>query len=497
MLYIKYKKKVRVIANQIKESNKLITTNRTGRNYRDLGFKNKQDKISTKNLNQILSCTDTYIDCESSVTTGILNRYTVPKKRMVPSLPEGSKFTIGGCLGGLALGSNGYINGFFNHNVIDFDIVLGNGDILENVSVNKNSDLFYGVGGTYGTMGIITRVKLKLIPCQEYVKIEYLHYSSFNNFYSNFKERINNKKDDLIEAFVNKKDDFTIVIANFVDSIDNRKLLDIHNPNHNFYKKRKICLYKQIAEKKKYNFLKTIDYLSRWQANSFFGLYMFTPYSLQDYLYIGIELFLAKKSILKNNNNPCNDLYSGANELVGNYERDEHVLVSDIGVPLSKLKDSLDLVDKMAKTYPLWICPIKDNYHPDKIFCTRNTNLCTDDIILDLGIYGIKNTNIPSKEINMAFEKFSFANGLFKGFFSTSHFTYEDFWNRFDKEQYEKLRKKYHADIKFMDIYDKITYRSTNKKTKKKGLRSKLFTFFGKKYLKSIKKNNLIKNNNI
>ena len=44
----------------------------------------------------------------------------------------------------------------------------------------------------------------------------------------------------------------------------------------------------------------------------------------------------------------------------------------------------------------------------------------------------------------------------------------------------------YKADDKFMDIYDKINYRN---KIKKDDLRSKLFTFFGKKYLKQINNN--------
>ena len=77
---------------------------------------------------------------------------------MVPSLPEGDNFTVGGCLGGLALGSNSYIHGFFNNNVIDFDVILGNGDLITNVWKYKHSVLYYGIGGTYGSLAIITRV---------------------------------------------------------------------------------------------------------------------------------------------------------------------------------------------------------------------------------------------------------------------------------------------------------------------------------------------------
>ena len=171
MSYEKYNEKVKKISNSIKLNDNLLTTNRKGHNYRDLKFKKKQTRIDTGNLTNILSIEKDCIDCESAVTIGKVNRATIPRKRIIPSLPEGDNFTVGGCLAGLGLGSSSYIHGFFNDNVIDFDIILGNGEFIKNVSQTNNSDLYYGIGGTYGTMGIITRVKTKLIPCEKYVKI--------------------------------------------------------------------------------------------------------------------------------------------------------------------------------------------------------------------------------------------------------------------------------------------------------------------------------------
>ena len=139
MVYNNYNNKVDEICNIIKENKKLITTGRKGDNHRDLQFKVNQKKIDTSQFDSILAIKNDYIDCESSVSVGQINRKTIPKKKMVPSLPEGDNFTVGGCLGGLALGSNSYIHGFFNNNVIDFDIVLGNGDIVRNV---KSGSIF-------------------------------------------------------------------------------------------------------------------------------------------------------------------------------------------------------------------------------------------------------------------------------------------------------------------------------------------------------------------
>ena len=488
MGYEEYDEKVKKISNSIKLNKKLITTNRKGHNYRDLKFKKKQNRIDTGNLTKILSIKENYIDCESAVTIGKVNRATIPIKKIIPSLPEGDNFTVGGCLAGLALGSNSYINGFFNDNVIDFDIVLGNGDVMKNVSISNNPDLYYGIGGTYGTMGIITRVKTKLIPCKKYVRMDYLNYNSFETFYENFKQRIDSKENDFIEAFANKKNDYTIVVANFVDNVNANNISIIKDKD--ILKQRHMSIYAKIANKKNNTYLRTLDYLERYSYTAFWGHYLYTPYKIRDYIYAGLMYSLMPKKIL--DSSPGSGKYNiskyfhAANHIVGDYIRDEYVLATDLGVPLSKLKKAMDLADELTNTYPRWICPINVNHHPDKIFCTKKPELCQDDIIFDLGIYGIKNTKISSKKINKAFEKFSFENGVFKGFFSTCYFTYEDFWNQFDKEKYDKIRKKYNADGNFMDIFDKMNYRN---KIKKKNIRSELFQFFGKRYLKQINNN--------
>ena len=488
MSYDDYNKKIKIIADSIKNNEKLITTNRKGHNYRDLKFKKDQTRINTNNLNTILEIGDNFIDCESAVTLGKVNRATIPKKRIVPALPEGDNFTVGGCLAGLGLGSSSYNHGFFSDNVIDFDIILGNGEIINNVSKTNNSDLYYGISGTYGTMGIITRVKTRLIPCEKYVKVNYLHYNSFDEFYEKFKEYITKKNYDFIEAFANKKNDYTIVAADFVGNLENNDISIIKDKD--ILVQRHLSIYAQIANKKKFTYLRTLDYLERYSYAAFWGHYLYTPYKVKDFVYAGLMYSLMPKKTLEaspgHGKYNISKYFHAANHIVGDYTRDEYVLATDIGVPFSKLEEAMDLADEMTNTYPRWICPINVDHHPDKIFCTKKPELCKDDIVFDLGIYGIKNTKTPSKKINQAFEKFSFEHGMFKGFFSTCYFTYDDFWNQFNKAKYDKIRKKYNAEGNFMDIFDKINYRNEIKKT---SLRSKLFKFFGKRYLKQINSN--------
>ena len=401
MKYDDYNKKIEKISNVLKTNDNLVTTNRRGHNHRDLNFKKNQKRINTNDLDSILSINENYIDCESAVTVGKINRMTIQKEKIVPSLPEGDNFTVGGCLGGIALGSNSYSNGFFNNNVIDFDIILGNGEILKDVSVDNNSDLYYGIGGTYGTIGIITRVKLKLIPCMPYVKVDYLHHDSFEGFYNNFKQIINDSNDDFVEAFVNNRNDFTIVVANYIEDVNSDEILVIRDKD--MFKQRDMCVYAQIAQKKESNYLRLVDYLERYSYSAFWGHYLYTPREIRDFVYAGLIYSTIPKKLLKSDELNINKYFTATSHIVGDYTRDEYVLATDIGVPLSKLKEALHLVDKMTKTYPLWICPSIDHYHPDKIFCTRKPEMCEDNIILDLGIYGIKNTRISSRKVNKAF----------------------------------------------------------------------------------------------
>ena len=149
MKYEDYNKKIEKISNVLKTNDNLVTTNRKGHNHRDLNFKKNQKRINTNDLDSILSINENYIDCESAVTVGKINRMTIQKEKIVPSLPEGDNFTVGGCLGGIALGSNSYSNGFFNNiNSLSVDTGTGYNDSVQ-------------INGTY--TGTASSIKLRLI----------------------------------------------------------------------------------------------------------------------------------------------------------------------------------------------------------------------------------------------------------------------------------------------------------------------------------------------
>ena len=60
-----------------------------------------------------------------------------------------------------------------------------------------------------------------------------------------------NAKADFVEAFVNDKNDFTIVVANYVEEVDTNDILIMKDKD--MFKQRHMCLYAQIAKKKRYD----------------------------------------------------------------------------------------------------------------------------------------------------------------------------------------------------------------------------------------------------
>ena len=40
-------------------------------------------------------------------------------------------------------------------------------------SAQENSDLFYAVPWSYGTLGFLTCVEIEIVPCKRYIKLEY------------------------------------------------------------------------------------------------------------------------------------------------------------------------------------------------------------------------------------------------------------------------------------------------------------------------------------
>src|SRR3989338_3222093 len=96
-----------------------------------------------------------------------------------PVVMEFPGITVGGGIQGGAGESSSFKYGLFHDCCLEYEIVLGNGEIVI-ASPTQNEDLFYGTACSYGSLGVITLVKLRLIPAKDFVHLTYHAVKSFD-----------------------------------------------------------------------------------------------------------------------------------------------------------------------------------------------------------------------------------------------------------------------------------------------------------------------------
>lgn len=132
-----------------------------GRCYGDASLSERT--ISTLKYDKILSFDTVHgvFECQSGITLDQVLTVIVPAGWFLPVTP-GTKFiTIGGALGSDVHGKNHHVDGSISNHVIEFDIVLASGKVL-NCSRDSYPDLFEATLGGMGLTGVISRVKFSL-----------------------------------------------------------------------------------------------------------------------------------------------------------------------------------------------------------------------------------------------------------------------------------------------------------------------------------------------
>lgn len=44
---------------------------------------------------------------------------------------------------------------------------------ITNCSEEENSDLYYAIPWSYGTLGFLVSVEIKIVPCKRFIKLDY------------------------------------------------------------------------------------------------------------------------------------------------------------------------------------------------------------------------------------------------------------------------------------------------------------------------------------
>ena len=153
-----------------KKQNLKIAIKAGGNSYSDVFLASNHLIIDISNIDSILSfdSENGFVIVESGVRIGNLLKMIMPKNWGLVGLSGSVTDLIGGMLSSNTHGKDTWKNGNFSKNILSFKLLLANGKI-EEVSRQKNIELFNGVVGGLGFLGIVVEITLKLNPIKSFM----------------------------------------------------------------------------------------------------------------------------------------------------------------------------------------------------------------------------------------------------------------------------------------------------------------------------------------
>ena len=397
--------------------------------------KHNDDKLDVSDLNEIILINEDEKVCiaEPGVTFTDLVKATL-KFGLVPyTVPELKTITIGGAVAGCSIESMSYKYGGFHDSCMEYEVVTAKGEVLTCTPENENNLVFQMMHGTFGTLGIITRLKFKLIEAKPYVHVIYKKFDNLDDYLKETRRVFSarggyasggKEKDfDYMDGIIHSPTEYSLSLGNFVDKAPY---------THNYDWMR---VYYESTRKRKEDYLKTHDYFFRYDK----GVTNVTPRSFLMRLLFG--WFLNSNSVLW--------LVKKFHKIIP--EKMIPVTV-DMFIPYSKMPEFMDWYEKEVNWFPLWYVPYKRVHDYEWVDDEYMGNI-KDDLFLDIAIYGLKKRD--DKDYYDILEKKLTEINALKTLISTNCYTEEEFWKIWNKKNFDEVKKKTDPDNIFRNLYTK------------------------------------------
>lgn len=364
---------------------------------------------------------------QAGVTFNELVKETL-KHGLVPyTVPELKTITIGGAVSGCSVESMSYQYGGFHDSCLEYELITANGEVLT-CSRGQNSELFHMLHGSFGTLGIITKIKFKLHPAKPYVKMIYANYSTFDAYNKAIQNHYLQRDHDFIDGIVHNSTQFTLCLGDFVDEA----------PYTNQYDGMKI-FYKSTATRNE-DYLTTRDYFFRYDTECH---WISRNYGLENPIlrFLAGRWFLSSTKMIKT-----------AKKLSFIFKRLKPEVIVDVFVPVSRFKAFYEFYEREFNYFPLWIVPyrIKDRYPWINDTYMEDVK---DELFIDCAIYGLRQRG-DKDYYRLLDQKLLELKGI-KTLISHNSYDETMFWNIYNKPNYEYAKNITDPNNVFNDLYHK------------------------------------------
>lgn len=448
-----YELKKKTLIGELKNSKESIALGKSTSNlFRPRNTENS-NKINVKNFNKVISIDQKNMiaEVEGMTTYEDLVDATLRYDLLPTVVPELKSITSGGALSGIGIESSSFKYGLVHETIIEIEVLLSNGEIVLCTRSNAHKDLFFSFPNSYGTLGYVLKLKVKLIKAKPFVKLTHTKFNDPKKYFSGIKKLCEKNKEheegniSYIDGTIFSNEEMYITTGEFTDSVPSANLISDYTYMQVYYKSIAI---------KKIDYLKTIDYIWRWDTDWFWC-------SKEFYAQNNFIRFLAGRKLLRSttywkimSTARKSKLFQKIQEKSKSQKKES--VIQDVEIPVDNAEKFIDFFHKTIGIKPVWVCPTmpcdeKSKYtlypmNPKKLY-------------INFGFWDAVETSHEDGYYNKIIERKVQELSGKKSLYSTSYYAEKDFWKLYNGKKYFSIKNKYDKNLKLKNLYEKCVLR--------------------------------------
>jgi delta24-sterol reductase len=366
--------------------------------------------------------------------------------------------TVGGLYMGVGIETSSHKYGLFNDTVLEAEVCLADGTVLT-CSKTQNRDLFDALPWSYGTLGFLMSVKIQIIPCSRYVRVEYIPCKKLSTGVSTFSE-LSTKENppDFVEALAYSREEMVVMPATFADKPGPDGTVNVMSRWYKPWFFKHVEGFLKTGERK-VEYIPLRDYFHRHTRSIFWMIQDIIPFGNHPvYRWLLGWAIPPKVSFLK---------LTQTKKVIELYETKQ--VIQDMLVPITKMQEALEEFDNELQIYPLWLCPYRaydysEGSIPHRGFLRKPEQLEKGkkyEMFVDIGAYGPpqavkdKREDYNTIEHSKNIEQYVLRSRGFQMLYATSYLNRDEFRKMFNHDHYDKMKKQVDPMGAFPEVFEK------------------------------------------
>jgi FAD/FMN-containing dehydrogenase len=421
------------------------STNSTRPSQRD-----PDKSVDTSGLRNILSINkqDKTAVVEPNVPMDALLFATLQHDLLPLVVMEFPGITVGGGFSGTSGESSSFRYGFFDSTVNWIEIVTAKGDVVK-ASREEHPDLFWGAASSFGTLGVITLLEIRLQEARKFVELKLTRFEVMDRAMEEMTRETKNPEVDYLDGIVYAHDEIVVCSGKLTNEVPAGAVITQYTRRSDpwFYIHVQRATAKTSSTQPTTLYIPIADYLFRYDRGAFWvGKYAYqyflTPFNritrfLLDYFMHTRVMYHALHA-------------SGQSKIY---------IIQDVAIPYTGATDFLNWLETNLPIYPLWLCPLRqrrDAPNSQHGLYGYLGSPDTPEFMMNFGVWGPGSSNKwkflrQNRELEQKVE----ALGGRKWLYAHAYYTEEEFWGIYDKGKYDALRERYGAGY-LPTVYDKV-----------------------------------------